>query len=253
MTTPDPGPRRPAPQRHAAISHAHRANAAAESGPSRIHGFAHPYERRRLGLSLWLSLLGLAVVGVPAANATPQVAEHTYDLRPVAVVQSLTTTERGPPTSYDSPTCTYGSTSPSCRTHNDPAFRQERPAIVGNGAAGSPLSFSRLGVAANSGNRVFWSGGSTAKEAAAEFAAANGAKTLEMTAVGRTLERLPYNRATAKLWDAASAGFAATARGEANVFIGPTFRGSESVFGRIEGPILNFKGNPILQRFEDAW
>ena len=108
-------------------------------------------------------------------------------------------------------------------------------------------------LAANGGNRVFWSGGPAAKEAAAEFAAANGAKTLEMTAVGRALERLPYNRVTAKLWDAASAGFAATARGEANVFIGPAFRGSESVFGRIEGPILNLKGNPILQRFEDAW
>jgi hypothetical protein len=56
-----------------------------------------------------------------------------------------------------------------------------------------------------------------------------------------------------ELWDAASAGFAATARGDGNVFIGPSFRGAGSVFGRIEGPILRFKGNPILQRFEDAW
>jgi RHS repeat-associated protein len=107
--------------------------------------------------------------------------------------------------------------------------------------------------AANSGNRVFWSGGQPAKEAAEAFAKANGAKTLEMTTVGRALERLPYNRFTAGLWDAASAGFAATARGDANVFIGPSFRGAGSTFGRIEGPILRFKGNSILQRFEDVW
>ncbi len=103
------------------------------------------------------------------------------------------------------------------------------------------------------GNHVFWSGGQAAKSAAADYAAANGAKTLEMTAVGRALERLPYNRLTAKLWDAASAGFAATAKGDANVFIGSSFRGGESVFGRIEGPILRKKGNSIQQWFEEAW
>jgi RHS repeat-associated protein len=106
---------------------------------------------------------------------------------------------------------------------------------------------------ANGGNRVFWSGGEVAKNAAADYAKANGAKTLEMTVVGRSLERLPYNKFTAKLWDGASAGFAATARGDANVFIGPSFRGAGSVFGRIEGPILRYKGNPVLQHFEDAW
>jgi RHS repeat-associated protein len=121
--------------------------------------------------------------------------------------------------------------------------------IIGRlGKAAEPVE-----AAANSGNRVFWSGGQPAKEAAEAFAKANGSKTLEMTAVGRTLEKLPYNRFTAKLWDAASAGFAATARGNANVFIGPSFRGAGSTFGRIEGPILRFKGNPILQRFEDVW
>lgn len=85
------------------------------------------------------------------------------------------------------------------------------------------------------------------------YARANGAKVLEDTAVGRALQRLPYNRLTAKLWDAASAGFAATARGLVNVFIGSAFRGAESTFGRIEGPIVQLKGNPLLQRFEDVW
>jgi hypothetical protein len=86
-----------------------------------------------------------------------------------------------------------------------------------------------------------------------DYAATNGAKTLEMTKVGIALEALPYNRLTARLWDAASAGFAATARGEANVFIGPSFRGAGSVFGRVEAPILRLKGNPVLQHFEDSW
>lgn len=123
---------------------------------------------------------------------------------------------------------------------------------LGNNVAGPGIVVA-TGVAANTGNRVFWSGGQPAKEAAEAFAKANGSKTLEMTAVGRTLEKLPYNRFTAKLWDAASAGFTVTARGNANVFIGPSFRGGGSTFGRIEGPILNFKGNPVLQRFGDVW
>ncbi|MGI8792044.1 MAG: hypothetical protein ACR2H3_02520 [Acidimicrobiales bacterium] len=114
-----------------------------------------------------------------------------------------------------------------------------------------------LVVAAEGGTRVFWSGGQAAKQAAADYAVANGSKTLEMTAIGRMLERIPRgavaDRISKPLWDLASAGFAATARGEANVFIGSEFRGGASIFGRIEGPILNIKGNPILQHLEDAF
>ncbi len=99
------------------------------------------------------------------------------------------------------------------------------------------------------GDRVFWSGGEIAKNAAADFARANGSTTLEMSLTGRALERLPYNRFTAKLWDAASARFARGAMGDAHVFFGPNAPLPRSVFARIEGPILDARGIRILQHF----
>lgn len=93
---------------------------------------------------------------------------------------------------------------------------------------------------------------STAREAD-RITVIDGGRVQELGTHDELLKRKGLYARTAKLWDVASAGFAATARGDANVFIGPSFRGAESVFGRIEGPILRFKGNPILQRFEDAW
>lgn len=123
----------------------------------------------------------------------------------------------------------------------DPSTTTRRDVVLQDGGLSS---LSRSGVAANSGNRVFWSGGQAAKEAAADFATANGAKTLEMTTVGRALERLPYNRFTAKLWDAASAGFAATARGDANVFIGPSFPWGWLRLWPDRGPDTALQGKP---------
>lgn len=238
-------------------------------GRLRLIGWLH------LCIALVTALLSLTVISAPASAAatTTTVHGYVYDAQVRGVGASYAPTKRGPPEDYvrnssaivdlgsRGAAARSGSVAPSASpTYDDHSLLARGARVTGPIEARKPRAdagtFSPIrwsSVAANSGNRVFWSGGSAAKEAAAEFATANGAKTLEMTAVGRTLERLPYNRATAKLWDAASAGFAATARGEANVFIGPSFRGSESVFGRIEGPILNLKGNPILQRFEDAW
>lgn len=205
----------------------------------------HPADRcRRIGVgeaATWLlaALLGLVTLFSVGPNSTAQASAR--ELAPPSTTSAH---------AYDTGASLAQETS-----------RKLSPAAVSSGpgrgtqasAEGAPPRLRGFAVAAEGGSRVFWSGGDAAKAAAADFAEANGAKTLEMTAVGRGLERLPYNKFTAKLWDLASAGFAATARGEANVFIGPSFRGAESVFGRIEAPFLRFKGNPVLQRFEDAW
>lgn len=221
----------------------------------------------------------LVLVGFPAALGA--VAEAPGESAPVYVyvghhhnsAPTSVAVDRGPPSTIyadiahtaDGPRPRGASTRPDTvagsdhTTYDEPTHSAQVTVVrTTTTAAAVPVSgISALSeparVAANSGNRVFWSGGQPAKEAAEAFAKADGSKTLEMTAVGRTLEKLPYNRFTAKLWDASSAGFAATARGNANVFIGPSFRGAGSTFGRIEGPILRFKGNPILQRFEDVW
>lgn len=143
--------------------------------------------------------------------------------------------------------------------HGLPSLEETLAALIFGGAAGCLMPPGAIGVplggtgAANSGNRVFWSGGDVAKNAAADYAGANGAKTLEMTLTGRALEKIPYNRftkpVTGKLWDAASWRFARSARGDAHVFFGPNAPRPGSVFARIEGPILDRRGNTILQHF----
>ena len=105
------------------------------------------------------------------------------------------------------------------------------------------------GVAANGGSRVFWSGGDVAKNAAADYAKANGAKTLEMTLTGRILQRLPQGAVPRKAWDLASARFARGATGDANVFFGPGAPWPTSTFVRVEAPILEQRGIPIMQHF----
>src|SRR5206468_3915025 len=60
------------------------------------------------------------------------------------------------------------------------------------------IIFDGLGESAEGGNvaakeRVFWSGGDVAKNAALDFAKANGMKTLEMTIMGRFMNSVsPY-------------------------------------------------------------
>lgn len=68
-----------------------------------------------------------------------------------------------------------------------------------------------------------------------------------MTLKGRALEKLPYNKTTAKLWDAASWMFARRARSDAHVFLGPNAPRSGSVFERIERPLLERRGSRIVQ------
>ncbi len=88
--------------------------------------------------------------------------------------------------------------------------------------------------------RVFWSGGKAAMQEAASYATVNGAKTLEMTPVGKTLEfateRLGY-RITRPLWSVASRQFAAGAAGDIQVFHGSVV-GLRSVWATVEWETL---------------
>ena len=221
-----------------------------------------------LALAGWLQQPGAA-----AAPAVDQVHAYTYDDHTKPAASTFAATERGPPTMYDHATASdtdgqlpFGSSArPSASTSVAiygydhlarvvQVVRSSHGAQEPVGGAGADTAVAqRSGVAANGGNRVFWSGGDVAKNAAADYAKANGGKTLEMTLTGRALEKIPYNRftkpVTGKLWDLASWRFARSARGDAHVFFGPNAPRPGSVFARIEGPILDRRGNSILQHF----
>lgn len=107
-------------------------------------------------------------------------------------------------------------------------------------------------VAENSGNRVFWSGGDVAKNAAVEYARASGSKSLEMTLKGRALQKSPQGMVPRKAWDLASGRFARGANGEAHVLFGSGAPWPSSTFSRVEAPILYERGNPIMQHFLDV-
>ncbi len=76
--------------------------------------------------------------------------------------------------------------------------------------------------AATCRERVFWSGGNVAKNAAEAYARANNGITIGQTIAGRALSFMnkvvPYQY-TKPLWDYASAQFAKGSSGVANVFI----------------------------------
>ncbi|WP_104105337.1 hypothetical protein [Nocardioides sp. 616] len=230
-------------------------------------------------LALIAAMFGQALSASTALAAAPDsVTVYVYEGHHHATAIGYTTTERGPPTYADTTTTTFDavdllsrgvsacsdrSTTLSRTTYDDPSgfVRVARAADTTTEPArrvdGGLCPTQCWRVAAKTGNRVFWSGSGAAKEAATTHALANGSKTLEMTRAGQLLQRIPRgsinDRITKPLWDISSAVFAGTARGDAHVFIGEGFRGGASVFGRIEGPILNFKGNPILQHYGDAF
>ena len=96
-------------------------------------------------------------------------------------------------------------------------------------------------AANNAGSRVFWSGGTVARNAAATWARSNNAVTLEMTAGGRAAiarsTGIADRAVTGAIWDSASRYFAATSQGGVNMFAGPTVRAA-SVWMRVEYPVL---------------
>lgn len=97
--------------------------------------------------------------------------------------------------------------------------------------------------------RVFWSGGDIAKNAAAEFAVANGMKTLEMTATGSFMNAVsPYlpRTITNPIWDNLSRNFAKGAEGEVNFFTTATGARPTSIWDTVEKPILESNGVNII-------
>jgi RHS repeat-associated protein len=116
------------------------------------------------------------------------------------------------------------------------------------GAVGITRGAANL-VVDNSTPKVFWSGGSPARQAAETFASANGGQTLEMTFMGSILDAIttkgtyPFLK---PLWDKASFDFASSAEGAVDVFQSGS-RGVRvnSVWSTVEYPQLQLQGNQI--------
>ncbi len=107
----------------------------------------------------------------------------------------------------------------------------------------------RAGRAAQTtGGRVFWSGGTSARESAEIFARQTGGKTLEMTKTGRFLDAIttqktyPYVKPA---WNTASRNFARGADGAVDVFQSSQGVRLESVWRTVEYPELISRGNAI--------
>jgi hypothetical protein len=114
--------------------------------------------------------------------------------------------------------------------------------LVGNSFAKTADFFGvREVVAAKGGGRVFWSGGNVAKNAAADFAKANGMKTLEMTTSGRIMNfASPYlpRSISSPIWNVLSSNFAKGASGNINVFQNAAGVSLNSTWRLVEYPIL---------------
>lgn len=95
------------------------------------------------------------------------------------------------------------------------------------------------------GARVFWSGSAEARQAAAGWATSHGGQTLEMTARGRELAASNLEWTAAKpLWEAASREFASGASGDVHVFQAAEGVRLDSMWAKIEFPIL--RQNPAV-------
>lgn len=173
-------------------------------------------------------------------DATRRIGDSAVILALLALTLGLAVSQNAAAHSYDD----------SIYSYDRVVENADTSARAGSPTTAEPPRFTSLQPptpAARGGNRVFWSGGGVAKNAGANYAKTKGSKTLEMTLTGRTLEKLPYNRVTAKLWDAVSWRFARGAKGDAHVFLGPGAPRSGSTFSRIEKPILERNGNPIIE------
>jgi RHS repeat-associated protein len=118
------------------------------------------------------------------------------------------------------------------------------------GSIGSLGLSSEASTISSTGGRVFWSGGQVAKGSAAEFAAINGMKTLEMTTTGSIMNTLsPYlPRAVSNpIWNNLSKNFAKGASGEVNFFTTFTGPRATSVWLNVEKPILQSNGVKIIE------
>jgi RHS repeat-associated protein len=109
------------------------------------------------------------------------------------------------------------------------------------------LRFGKVKPSATKSGRLFWSGQGS-REAAEAFAKANGAKTLEMTATGKVLDKITTAgnfKYMKPLWNAASKRFAKGAKGDVDVFHSGKGVRVDSVWAKKEYPILKKQGNDI--------
>ncbi len=104
-------------------------------------------------------------------------------------------------------------------------------------ACGAYGGHAAQGVKQAAGTRVFWSGSQEAKAAAAQWARANGGRTLEQTVRGRLLNSVTNARTFKYLkpmWESASRSFAGGARDTVHVFQSAKGVRLESVWAKIE-------------------
>jgi hypothetical protein len=100
----------------------------------------------------------------------------------------------------------------------------------------------------NSGH-VFWSGGDFAKNAAAEFAKANGLRTLEMTMTGRIMNSIsPFvpRSISNPIWKNMSKRFASSTSSKAHFFTTSSGPRATSIWLSVEKPILEKNGVNII-------
>lgn len=103
-------------------------------------------------------------------------------------------------------------------------------------------------LAAENTPRVFWSGGDAARDAAAAWAQANGATTLEMTQAGQQLAQttkgLDWLTQARPMWVDASRNFAEGSAGDVHVFQSGTWGVSlQSIWRDTEYPTLMQNNN----------
>ncbi len=113
-------------------------------------------------------------------------------------------------------------------------------------AAAAGLEFLGPWLGSSNTGRVFWSGSESAKNAANNFAKANGLTTLEMTKAGQNLigktKGMPWSQA-GPLWQELSGEFAKGASGQVNVFQSAEGVSLNSIWRSVEYPALQVKEN----------
>jgi RHS repeat-associated protein len=113
----------------------------------------------------------------------------------------------------------------------------------------SSLWGSAFGSSTSTTGRVFWSGGEVAKSGAADFAAANGMKTLEMTPKGGIMNTVsPFlpRSVSNPIWNNLSTNFAKGATGEVNFFTTAAGPRPSSIWLTVEQPILQSNGVNVI-------
>jgi RHS repeat-associated protein len=118
------------------------------------------------------------------------------------------------------------------------------------GIAGALARYRSLSLyASNTGGRVFWSGGKSAKMMAENYAKTWGMQTLEMTTGGRIMTKLDFilpKSISSPIWKQLSINFANGAKNVATVVHNPAGIPLNSVWRFTEYPILRSKNIEII-------